>query len=439
MKKEVLSEKVRNIADSIGIDALGFAEASNFAGYALSHSRRRDPKLSLPDAKSIIVAGIYIGGVTLPSWTNPWYGRTSRLYLSEFFLDVVKPIEPIVDFLKNEGYQAIVCEGSKKGGSILPLKLAAIRAGLGWQGKHSLLISKKYGTFLALGGIITNADLEHNTKEEPNRCHKCDKCQKACPLAAIDHPYVLNKSKCLSNLLQVEQLPEEAQVAMENRIGDCEICQEACPWNAKHLKHPLVTKMTGHFQKKIKDWGDSFYLSNLYEISKENYKNKFGHLNTDIPYHLFRRNILIAMENAERVSKKITFEVSLEDDIETAEVIELYKANSWSSAEKPEKLMPALKNSDALVTARISGKLVGIGNAISDGSLVVYYPHMLVHPDHKGKGIGRAMMELLKQKYASFHQQMLNADKDAIGFYKVMGFERAGKTEPMWVYAGNEH
>ncbi len=133
------------------------------------------------------------------------------------------------------------------------------------------------------------------------------------------------------------------------------------------------------------------------------------------------------------------FEASLQDDIGTTEVIELYKANGWSSAEKPEKLMSALKNSDALVTARISGKLVGIGNAISDGSLVVYYPHMLVHPDHKGQGIGRAMMALLQQRYASFHQQMLTADVDAIGFYKSLGFERAGKTVPMWIYAGNEH
>lgn len=92
-----------------------------------------------------------------------------------------------------------------------------------------------------------------------------------------------------------------------------------------------------------------------------------------------------------------------------------------------------------LVTARISGKLVGLGNAISDGSLVVYYPHLLVHPDHWGKGIGRAMLECLKQKYESFHQQMLTADTNAIGFYKAMGFERAGETEPIWIYAGNKH
>lgn len=132
-------------------------------------------------------------------------------------------------------------------------------------------------------------------------------------------------------------------------------------------------------------------------------------------------------------------ELSLEGDIETDEVIALYKANGWSSAEKPEKLIPALNNSDALVTARISGKLVGIGNAISDGSLVVYYPHMLVHPSYKGKGIGRAMMKLLQRKYASFHQQMLTADVDAVGFYKSLGFDQAGETVPMWIYDGNEH
>jgi GNAT superfamily N-acetyltransferase len=135
----------------------------------------------------------------------------------------------------------------------------------------------------------------------------------------------------------------------------------------------------------------------------------------------------------------MNFEVSLEDDIELAETIALYRANDWSSAERPEKLIPALKNSDALVTARISGKLVGIGNAISDGSLVVYYPHLLVHPDHQGKGIGRAMMKRLQQKYASFHQQMLTADAHAFEFYRSLGFDRAGKTVPMWIYSGNEH
>ena len=131
--------------------------------------------------------------------------------------------------------------------------------------------------------------------------------------------------------------------------------------------------------------------------------------------------------------------VSLEDQIETEEVVAIYSANGWSSADKPEKLLPALKNSDSLVTARVSEKLIGIGNAISDGSLVVYYPHMLVLPEYKGQGVGKKMMHLLQNKYSSFHQQMLTADSEAISFYQAMGFERAGKTEPMWIYAGNEH
>ena len=131
--------------------------------------------------------------------------------------------------------------------------------------------------------------------------------------------------------------------------------------------------------------------------------------------------------------------IELNGHIEEAEVIDLYRENGWSSADKPEKLLPALRNSHTLVTARIAGRLVGLGNAISDGHLVVYYPHMLVRPSDQGRGIGRKMMEAMQSVYGSFHQQMLTADGEAIVFYEALGFERAGKTEPMWVYAGTEH
>ena len=129
----------------------------------------------------------------------------------------------------------------------------------------------------------------------------------------------------------------------------------------------------------------------------------------------------------------------MQDTIEQSEIIALYRANEWSSAEKPAQLLAALRNSHSLVTARLNGQLIGIGNAISDGHLVVYFPHMLVHPHHQGQGVGKEMMKAMQEKYVGFHQQMLIADGRAIDFYKSLGFSRAGKTEPMWIFAGSEH
>jgi GNAT superfamily N-acetyltransferase len=121
------------------------------------------------------------------------------------------------------------------------------------------------------------------------------------------------------------------------------------------------------------------------------------------------------------------------------DVVELYKANSWSSAEKPEQLYKALLNSHSLVTAWHNEKLVGLGNALSDGYLVVYYPHLIVHPDFHGKGIGKRILNKLQEKYGDFHQQILVADGKAIDFYEKCGFERAGETTSMWIYKGKDH
>jgi len=132
-------------------------------------------------------------------------------------------------------------------------------------------------------------------------------------------------------------------------------------------------------------------------------------------------------------------DISIDDTIEASEVLALYIANKWSSADHPETLLAALRGSDSLVTARIDGKLVGLANAISDGHLVVYYPHLLVHPDHHGHGIGARIMAAMGERYGSFHQQMLTADVDSVAFYERVGFERAGKTVPMWIYAGTDH
>ncbi len=120
-------------------------------------------------------------------------------------------------------------------------------------------------------------------------------------------------------------------------------------------------------------------------------------------------------------------------------VLDLYRANEWSSAQAPELLHKALLASHSLVTAWDGGRLAGLGNAISDGYLVVYYPHLLVLPDYQRRGIGTRLMQMLMKGYGGFHQHMLVTDGQAIKFYRKCGFERAGKTEPMWIYDGHDH
>ncbi len=296
MGPAALAAQLRALATSLGIDALEFATASEFQGYMLGHSIRRDPRLTMADARTIIVAGIYIGGVVLPSWGEPTVGRTSRLYLSGFFCDVVEPLAPLAALLRAEGYTALVCDSSRRDRSILPLKLAAVRAGLGWQGKNSLLVTRQFGTFLALGGILTDADLEPNSAEEPNRCQGCDKCQRACPMGALEQPCVLDKDRCLSYLLQCDDLPEAARAAQGNRVQDCEICQEACPWNTRHIARPLATATTEAFRSSVPRWEAFFALPRLARLSERQYRRTLGPLRTGIPYRIFERNVTLAVE-----------------------------------------------------------------------------------------------------------------------------------------------
>jgi GNAT superfamily N-acetyltransferase len=114
--------------------------------------------------------------------------------------------------------------------------------------------------------------------------------------------------------------------------------------------------------------------------------------------------------------------ISETKDIKIDEILVLYKANEWSSAEKPTQLYNGLLNSETLITAWEDKKLVGLGNAISDGHLTVYYPHLLVLPEYQGKGIGKMIVDKMQEKYSHFHMQMLTADGKAVDFYKKNWF-----------------
>jgi ribosomal protein S18 acetylase RimI-like enzyme len=125
-------------------------------------------------------------------------------------------------------------------------------------------------------------------------------------------------------------------------------------------------------------------------------------------------------------------------DLELKSILYLYKANRWQSADRPLELQAALRDSRQVITAWDGAKLVGLGNAISDGHLVVYYPHLLVHPDYQGMGIGGEILKRLQSHYEGFHMQMLVANPGAIKFYHAHGFEKAADTQAMWIHSPAE-
>jgi GNAT superfamily N-acetyltransferase len=126
-------------------------------------------------------------------------------------------------------------------------------------------------------------------------------------------------------------------------------------------------------------------------------------------------------------------------DLPDNAVLELYRALEWAAAQKPEALCRALAASHSLVSAWHREELVGLGNTLSDGHLVVYYSHLLVLPAFQGQGIGHGIVQRLQVRYTGFHQHVVVADGDAVGFYHKCGFETAGRTRSMWIYAGDDH
>jgi epoxyqueuosine reductase len=120
-------------------------------------------------------------------------------------------------------------------------KPLAAAAGLGWQGKHTNLVSRKHGSWLFLGAIYTTLDL---TPEETHadRCGSCTRCQTACPTQAFPSPYRLDARRCLAYLTIEHKgpIPEEFRQPMANRIYGCDDCLSVCPWNrfAKATEEP---------------------------------------------------------------------------------------------------------------------------------------------------------------------------------------------------------
>ncbi len=115
----------------------------------------------------------------------------------------------------------------------------ARKAGLGWIGKHSNLINRELGSFVFIGEIICDLELEYNTVPEGDFCGACSICIDACPTDAILDNRTIDSNRCISYLTieNRDEIPEQFRGQLENRVVGCDICQDVCPWNRKATHH----------------------------------------------------------------------------------------------------------------------------------------------------------------------------------------------------------
>jgi epoxyqueuosine reductase len=192
--------------------------------------RRCDPGLVLPGAKSLIALALnYFQGATGAEGTAATTGRIARYGWGEDYHPLIeKKLDTIDEFLRAHG-------GTQKcyvdTGPVLERDHAAA-AGIGWQGKSTMLLNRELGTWFFLAEILTTLEFAPDAPEL-NRCGTCTRCIEACPTGAITSPHRVDARRCISYLtIELKgSIPLELRPLIGNRIYGCDDCLEACPWN----------------------------------------------------------------------------------------------------------------------------------------------------------------------------------------------------------------
>ena len=313
-ERVTIKQEIQSLALDLGFDAIQFTSplgleesAASFDQFLKSShhgemkwleekaDRRKDPLVLWPETKSIIMLGMNYGPGTNPLefLEHKQHGNISVYALGKDYHDVIKKrLKQIARQIHRE-YNVEV----KVFVDTAPVmeKPLAQKSGLGWQGKHTNLVSHEFGSWLFLGSIFTELEIEPD-KATKDHCGSCRACLDICPTNAFHAPYSLDARRCIS-YLTIEykgHIDIEFRKAMGNRIYGCDDCLSICPWN----KFAVKTDEAAFYPRIELDFPP---LDQLILLDDETFRKVFsGSPIKRIGRDFFIRNVLIAMGNSEQ-------------------------------------------------------------------------------------------------------------------------------------------
>lgn len=211
---------------------LGRGYHGEMAWMSREPEKRVEPKLIFPEARSVVVAAM--------NYFTPHEhvdsadaGKISRYAWGDDYHEVLKEkLRALLSWIKSEAPEADgkICVDTTP----MLEKAWAVRAGIGWQGKNTNIITADHGSWVFLGEMILNIDLAYDNDVVSDHCGLCTACIDACPTSAIVEPYVVDARRCISYAtieLRDETLPDEIAGHLNGWLYGCDICQDVCPWN----------------------------------------------------------------------------------------------------------------------------------------------------------------------------------------------------------------
>ena len=242
---------------------------ANMSWLARSPSTRVDPHEIFPAARSVVVVAI---NYYTPDehQDNGETGKVSRYAWGDDYHDVVtKKLRSLLDWIKEQrpDVEGKICVDIQ---STMD-KAWAVRAGLGWLGKHSNVITPEYGSWVFIGELLLNLELDYDTEQVEDHCGTCTLCIDACPTQAIVEPYVVDSAKCISYAtieLREPVMPREVGKHLSGWLYGCDVCQDVCPWN----RFEQITNEQG-FQPR--DGNVNARLEDILQLTHDDYVERF--------------------------------------------------------------------------------------------------------------------------------------------------------------------